>query len=111
MSDEKPEEKSETVQEAAPEPPLTPQEQIARALKGIQGALVFIAALLFLNQCQGIAPGESKESKALGEIGYELRIIAGKLGNADASYHADLRQLNETLSNLNSTIWNKSCSR
>lgn len=108
MKNEKKEEKE------AADPPRPPEARIADSLSGIKDALYILLFITLLGQCSSPFQGESKEAKALGGIEYELRLIHEDLAsNRDATtgVGASLREIEKHLSDINGTIWNKSCSR
>jgi|GEM_PF-3873533 len=105
-SEKKEAEKAE--EEKAP----TPDERIARNLGGIKDALFIIVFIMLLGQCTSGLGGKSEESKALWSISHSLDGIAAKLDKMDGRDGGlvwQLRELNKNISDMNGTIWNKSC--
>src|SRR5688572_23265704 len=87
--------------------------KIAGALNEIRFAIGFIGLVFVLNQCSGSFRAESDETKALKSIDYSLRILHDDLkrDRDTPSVGAELRQIGTHLSDINSTISYKSCSR
>ena len=101
-------------EKAEEEKPPTPEERIARSLSGIKDALFILAFVMLLGQCTSGLGGESEESKALWSVSRSLDGIAAKLDKMDGRDGGlvwQLREANRNLSEINGTIWNKSCSR
>src|SRR5688572_17353775 len=87
--------------------------KIAGALTEIRFAIGALALILVFNQCSGSFRSESDETKALRSIDYSLRILHDDLKHDrdSPSVGAQLRQIGTHLSDINSTISYKSCSR
>ena len=108
---------NEKDEEEKPKATPSAEESFARIASGvsdIRTAVLLTAFLVMLNQCGGAFKEKSEESKALWSISHDLRTIGVKLESMDgpdSGVQWQLRELNKSLSNINSTIWEKSCSR
>ena len=112
--EEKPKDDEVSEKPDEPEKPMEPLAAIAHGLSGIRTALGAIALIMAFNQCQSSLPGDDKRADALSGIDYSLRQIHAELKaerEATASVVIQLREVNKNLSDINGTVWNKSCSR
>ncbi|HTK60207.1 MAG TPA: hypothetical protein VL283_03310 [Candidatus Baltobacteraceae bacterium] len=113
----KPEDAAEEKPEQKPEepPPSTERSlaKIASAIGEVRAAIAALALVFILNQCSSGFKPESDEVKALKSIDYSLRMLHDDLrrDRDEPSVGMELRGIDKRLSEINGTIWDKSCSR